>query len=146
MMQIEGAMITMFLASAILGYLSMPIILGFSPNVRVHKNKLYGAILMGAQMALVELFMHGYSPQYQLWLIGWCGVIILSTIAIYNQVGITENEFLRGMIEHHAMGVAMAERVVTRPEVDSATKTLAESIRASQNQEIRQMDQMLKEW
>lgn len=139
-------MITMFLASAILGYLSMPIILGFSPNVRFHKNKVYGGILMGAQMALVELFMHGYSPQYQLWLIGWCGVIVLSIVAIIKQTGITEHEFLRGMIEHHAMGVAMAERVAVRPDVDSATKTLAESIRATQNQEIRQMDQMLKEW
>lgn len=146
MMQIEGAMITMFVASAILGYFSMPIILGFSPNVRFHKNKVYGAILMGAQMALVELFMHGYSPQYQLWLIGWSGLVIFSTLAIYYQVGITENEFLRGMIEHHAMGVAMAERVVVRSDVDSATKTLAESIRALQDQEIRQMDHMLKEW
>lgn len=139
-------MIVMFLASAILGYLSMPIILGFSPNVRYHKNKVYGAILMGAQMALVELFMHGYSPKYQLWLLGWSGLTILTTVAIYYQVGITENEFLRGMIEHHAMGIAMAERVVLRPEVDSATKTLGESIRATQDQEIRQMDQMLKQW
>ncbi len=146
MMNIEGAMITMFLASIMIGYLTMPIILGFSPNVRNHKNKLYGAILMGGLMALVELVMHGYSPQYQLWLIGWCGVIVLSTVAIYYQVGITESEFLRGMIEHHAMGVAMAERIVTRPDVDSATKTLAESIRATQDQEIRQMDHMLRTW
>lgn len=136
----------MFVASVVIGYITMPIILGFSPNVRYHKNKVYGAILMGALMALVELFMHGYSPQYQLWLLAWAGIAVLSAVAIYYQAGITENEFLRGMIEHHAMGIAMAERVVLREDVDSATKTLGEAIRATQAQEIRQMDQMLKEW
>ena len=136
----------MFVASVVIGYITMPIILGLSPNVRYHKNKVYGAILMGALMALIELFMHGYSPQYQLWLLGFAGIAVLSGVAIYYQAGITENEFLRGMIEHHAMGIAMAERVVVREDVDSATKTLAEGIRASQAQEIRQMDQMLKEW
>jgi hypothetical protein len=146
MMHIEGAMITMFLASVVIGYLTMPIILGFSPNVRAHKNKVYGAVLMGGLMALVELLMHGYHPQYQLWLLAWISVVVISITMIYYQVGITENEFLRGMIEHHAMGIAMAERVVLREDVDSATKTLGESIRATQAQEIRMMDQMLKEW
>ena len=146
MMHIEGAMITMFLASVVIGYLTMPIILGFSPNVRFHKNKVYGAVLMGGLMALVELLMHGYHPQYQLWLLAWTSVIVISTTMIYYQVGITEHEFLRGMIEHHAMGIAMADRVVLREDVDSATKTLGENIRATQAQEIRMMDQMLKEW
>lgn len=142
---IEKAMLTMFFASLVIGYFTMPTILGISSNVRFHLNKVYGAILMGAYMALVELFMHGYTTPYQGWVALWVLLIIGMSMLIYFQIGIQETDFLRGMIEHHAMGVKMAERVLERDDLTQDTKILARSIVDLQNKEITQMDQMLED-
>ena len=90
-MSVERAMLTMFFASVIIGYFTMPTILGFSSDVRFHLNKVYGAILMGGYMALVELFMHGYTSAYQGWAAGWILLIIAMSALIYLQIGIGEN-------------------------------------------------------
>ena len=145
MISIEKAMMIMFFVSIIIGYFTMPTILGISTNVRFHLNKVYGAILMGAYMALVELFMHGYTTAYQGWAAAWILLIIAMSLLIYFQIGISENEFLRGMIEHHAMGVSMAERVLERDDLTQDTQILARSIVDLQNKEIKQMDEMLED-
>lgn len=145
MISIEKAMMIMFFASIGIGYFTMPTILGISPDVRFHLNKVYGAILMGAYMALVELFMHGYTTAYQGWAAAWILIIVAMSLVIYFQIGVGENEFLRGMIEHHGMGVAMAERVLERNDLTQDTQILARSIVDLQKKEIQQMDQMLED-
>ncbi len=141
----ERAMMIMFFASVIIGYFTMPTILGVSSNVKFHLNKVYGALLMGAYMALVELFMHGYTTAYQGWAAAWIFLIVALSLMIYFQIGITESDFLRGMIEHHGMGVAMAERVLEREGVTQDTQILARSIVDLQNKEIKQMEQMVED-
>jgi hypothetical protein len=145
MISIERAMGIMFFASILIGYFTMPTILGMSSNIRFHLNKVYGAILMGAYMALVELFMHGYKSEYQGWAAAWILLIIAMSSLIYFQIGITENDFLRGMIEHHGMGIAMAKRVLERNDLTQDTTTLAKSIVDTQQAEIQQMDEMLED-
>lgn len=142
---IERAMLVMFFVSLPIGYLTMPTILGFSSDVRFHLNKVYGAILMGSYMALVELFMHGYTTAYQGWAAGWFLLILAMTALIYFQFGIGETEFLRGMIEHHGMGIKMAERLLERNDVTPDTISLAKSIVDLQRKEIQQMDELLED-
>jgi hypothetical protein len=142
---LEKAMLTMFFVSIPIGYFTMPTILGFSSDVRFHLNKVYGAILMGSYMALVELFMHGYTTAYQGWAAGWILLIFAMTAIIYFQIGITENEFLRGMIEHHGMGIKMASRVLERDDLTQDTTTLAKSIVDLQRKEITQIDELLED-
>lgn len=142
---VEKAMLTMFFASVIIGYFTMPTILGFSPDVRFHLNKVYGAILMGGYMALIELFMHGYTSAYQGWAAGWILLIIASSLFLYFQIGIGENDFLRGMIEHHGMGIKMAERVLERDDLTQDTTTLAKSIVDTQRKEISIMNELLED-
>jgi uncharacterized protein (DUF305 family) len=67
------------------------------------------------------------------------------TSLIYFQIGIGENEFLRGMIEHHGMGIAMAKRVLERDDLTQDTKMLAKSIVDIQQKEIQQMDELLED-
>jgi hypothetical protein len=141
----EKAMLIMFFISIPIGYFTMPTILGFSSDVRFHLNKVYGGILMGGYMALVELFMHGYTTAYQGWAAAWILIIIGMTALIYFQIGISENEFLRGMIEHHGMGIAMAKRVLERNDLTQDTQILARAIVDTQQKEITQMDEMLED-
>jgi hypothetical protein len=145
----ESAIIIMFIASFVIGYITMPIMIGFnSPYIRNHLNKIMGAILMAFTMALIELFMHS-SMLSKSKLISY-GVIIISgiVISIYiiqKQLYVSEKDFLNGMIEHHAMGVKMAEKfqynysINTNPEI---TK-LAGSIVSTQTSEIHLMDRIL---
>ncbi len=141
----ERAMLIMFFVSIPIGYFTMPTILGFSSDVRFHLNKVYGAVLMGGYMALVELFMHGYKTDYQGWAAAWILIIIAMSSLIYFQIGIGENDFLRGMIEHHGMGIAMAKRVLERDDLTQDAKILARSIVDTQQKEIKQMDEMLED-
>ena len=144
-MSVEKAMLTMFFASILIGYFTMPTILGFSPDIRFHLNKVYRAILMGAYMALIELFMHGYTTAYQGWAAAWILLIIAASALLYLQIGIGENDFLRGMIEHHAMGIKMAERVLERDDLTPDTTTLAKSIIDTQGKEITVMNDLLED-
>lgn len=144
-LSVEKAMLTMFFASVIIGYFTMPTILGFSSDIRFHLNKVYGAVLMGSYMALIELFMHGYTSAYQTWAAVWILIILAMSAMIYLQIGITENEFLRGMIEHHGMGIQMASRVLERDDLTQDTTILAKAIVDLQRKEIQQMDSMLED-
>ena len=144
-LSVEKAMLTMFFSSVILGYFTMPTILGFSSDIRFHLNKVYGAILMGSYMAIIELFMHGYTTAYQGWAAGWILLCIAMSGLIYFQIGIGENDFLRGMIEHHAMGIKMASRVLERNDLSQDTITLAKSIVDLQQKEINVMDELLED-
>ncbi len=138
-------MITMFFASVIIGYFTMPILLGTkNPNIRYHRNKVYGALLMGAWMALVEVLMNGYSWKTAYYCVFWIALIGVFTYVIINQTAINEREFLEGMIEHHAMGIAMAEKVLERKDVTEETMEIANNIVRSQTNEITQMDKLLK--
>ena len=100
---------------------------------------------MGSYMALVELFMHGYTTAYQGWAAGWFLLILAMTALIYFQLGIGETEFLRGMIEHHGMGIKMAERLLERNDVTPDTLSLAKSIVDLQRKEIQHMDELLED-
>jgi hypothetical protein len=161
MMSPEIAILIMFVASLIIGYITMPIILGSnSPYVRFHKNKVFGALLMAFTMALVELFMHigmlsiGKAIFYFVVIVLGLGIMVF---VIQQQLFITKRDYLEGMIEHHAMGIAMAKKFeyideygkfltippVNEKQINKEIADLSRSIVTTQFKEIKQMDKLL---
>lgn len=153
MLSAELAIIIMFVASVIIGYFTMPIILGLkSPYIRHHTNKVLSAVLMGFLMAIVELFMHSNMISIPtlttyfavLWL-----CVVITYYAIRNQWFVGKKDFLNGMIEHHAMGIAMAYPYVHIPPDELGNKiateinSLAGNIYDVQTKEIKLMDNIL---
>jgi uncharacterized protein (DUF305 family) len=103
-------------------------------------NQVYMAGLMTMPMVAIELVLMG--SMYPNTNINR-GLILASVIAgaaffalIRQQVAITDTQFLRSMIPHHAGAVLMCEKA---PIVDSEIKSLCQSILRSQQAEIAQM-------
>jgi hypothetical protein len=153
MMIPELAIVVMFVASVIIGYFSMPIILGFdNPNIRHHANKVLSSLLMGFLMAIIELFMHANMLSIPR-LITYFSILWLCCVVIYwairKQWFVSKIDFLNGMIEHHAMGIAMAYPYVHLHPRDNNSRMrelnkLAIGIYDVQTKEITQMDNMLQ--
>ena len=106
-------------------------------NSTFNLNKIYQSILMGVTMALIMYSMAGYQNNSTAIII-----LIILTLAIVfsirNQVGITDNQFLKSMIEHHQMAVDMSKRKLEK-QTDPDVATLCNNIISSQNQEINFM-------
>ena len=131
-----------FLAMYILMY---AMVNSFS-NVFSNFNQAYMAGLMAAPMMLIELALMGAMyPNKK-----WNAVIVVASIValglfwagIRRQVAISDKQFLRSMIPHHAGAILMCEQASIR---DPEIKKLCEEIVSSQQREIDQMKAKLKE-
>ena len=136
----------MFIASCIIGYITMPIMLGItSPYIRFHSNKIISSLLMGFLMALVEVIMH-FSIMSRIviiiYLILFIGCSIILICMLQTQWFVSLDSFLNGMIEHHAMALVMV-----KPFLQSRHKyisILANNIKKTQEKEIIFMDKLLE--
>lgn len=113
-------------------------------DVYLNWNQAYMAALMTAPMVAFELFlMRGMYPSRMLNGIVLAATLVLlalSWFAIRQQWGIGDRQFLRSMVPHHSGAILMCrEAAIDDPEI----KTLCETIMASQQREIDQMNQML---
>jgi len=109
-------------------------------NVYPNVNQLYMAGLMTAPMIVFELLLMGamYEKKKLNFIIG--GISVIAMVAFWSciraQAGVTDTQFLKSMIPHHAGAILMCEDgSVTDPEI----KALCESIKRSQTAEIEQM-------
>ncbi len=136
----------MFIASCIIGYVTMPIMLGItSPYIRYHSNKVISSLLMGFLMALVEVIMHHSMLSRPVFIIYFIIFIVCSIILIWmlqTQWFVSIDSFLNGMIEHHAMALVMVKPFLESRHKDIAT--LANNIKKTQEKEIKFMDKLLK--
>jgi uncharacterized protein (DUF305 family) len=140
-MKLLNAILIMFAASFVIGYATMPIILGLiSPYHQNHANKFYGAMLMASTMGLVELFMHGFNV---FWMSVLIAIMFLSYYFIRTQMGVNEKQFLKGMIEHHGMALAMVSGLEKREDVSPETQALGKQIYTAQTKEISWMENRL---
>ncbi len=105
-------------------------------NIYFSLNDLYMVLLMTGWM----LFFMGIYYKYFYGIIIGLVLIIFSFVAIRNQLFITEDQFLRGMIPHHAMAILMAESLKNKP---NSSKTLINNIITTQNKEINEMKEKL---
>jgi hypothetical protein len=107
-------------------------------------NQVYMAGLMASPMVLIELLLMGRMyPNISV----NRGLIVLSIVAgitffvlIRQQVAVTDKQFLRSMIPHHAGAILMCSKApVQTPEI----KDLCRNILKGQDEEIKQMKALL---
>ncbi len=109
-------------------------------NVFNSFNQVYMAALMTASMVLIEipLMMSMYKSKRVNAIIIAVGLIVLvgSFLLIRKQVAISDRQFLRSMIPHHAGAILMCKEAAIQ---DQEMKELCRNIIASQQTEIDQM-------
>lgn len=113
-------------------------------NVFNNVNQFYMAGLMTAAMVLIELALMG--PMYRNRRLNAtvacasAAALIGFFVLIQRQAAITDGQFLRSMIPHHASAILMCEAApIESPQV----KDLCRNIIASQQSEIDQMKALL---
>jgi uncharacterized protein (DUF305 family) len=109
-------------------------------NVYNNLNQFYMAALMTSSMVLIELplMMSMYKSKRPNIAIIAAGFLVLigSWFAIRQQVAISDRQFLRSMIPHHAGAILMCQQASIE---DQEIKNLCRAIIASQQGEIDQM-------
>jgi uncharacterized protein (DUF305 family) len=114
-------------------------------NVYSNWNQIYMAGLMTAPMILIEIVvmrsMYMNRKINALILAGSVVALIGFFALIRNQTAITDKQFLRSMIPHHAGAVLMCEQ---SPVQEPALKELCKNIISSQQAEIEQMKTLLQ--
>jgi hypothetical protein len=139
-------LIVMAVLSFISMYILMYAMVDRFANVFPNINQFYMAGLMTMPMIIIEVLL--MSMMYKNKKLN-AGIIVVSAIAliafflfIRQQTAVSDRQFLRGMIPHHAAAILMAENAkLTDPEI----KALAEEIIRSQQKEIEQMKAKLEE-
>ena len=131
-----------FAAMYILMYAMVDKFANVIPNI----NQFYMAGLMTMPMLLLELIiMRGMYKNKKLnaalIALGVVGLVVFF-LCIHQQAGVKDKQFLKSMIPHHAAAILMVEKAaLTDPEI----KELANNIINSQQAEIQQMKNKLKE-
>tara|TARA_R100000935_G_scaffold35987_1_gene56717 strand:- start:416 stop:871 length:456 start_codon:yes stop_codon:yes gene_type:complete len=114
-------------------------------HIMLSTMRTYMTILMIAPMAIsMMLFMWGMYKNKTL-----NGIIIGAAIVIFgitfymmrNQTGISDVQYMKGMIPHHSSAILTSEKSDLR---DPETKKLAEEIIKAQEKEIAQMKQLIE--
>jgi len=111
------------------------------PNI----NFLYMGFMMSAPMLILEMMLMGmmYKDKKLNKLVILIGIIVLvvSFLMIRYQTFVGDKGFLQSMIPHHSGAVLMCEKAnITDPEIQQ----LCQGIIESQQQEIDQMNEILK--
>lgn len=136
----------MIVLSFVTMYILMYAMVDKLANVIPNVNQFYMAGLMTMPMLILELII--MSSMYKskkaniiLLLSGFAGIVIFF-LCIHQQAGVSDKQFLKSMIPHHAAAVLMVEKAsLSDPEI----KELANKIITSQQAEIQQMKDKLKE-
>lgn len=138
------------LIMAVLSFISMYILMyamvNTFDNVYNNFNQFYMAGLMTVPMIVIELAVMGamYPNKRRNVIIIASSVIValLFFLLIRQQSAISDKQFLRSMIPHHASAILMCEKA---PIQDAEIKALCQNIISSQQAEIEQMKAKLAE-
>jgi uncharacterized protein (DUF305 family) len=133
---------------AVLSFISMYILMyamvNAIGNVYNNLNQFYMAGLMTAPMVVIELSvmkaMYQDKRRNALIIAGSVIAALAFFLLIRQQTAISDKQFLRSMIPHHAGAILMCERASIQ---DPDIKRLCESIISSQQVEIDQMKSIL---
>jgi hypothetical protein len=135
----------MFIGSFIIQYFIMPPMM-VNNTIYITNNigKVYMATFMGLFMVLLEIMMHDH--QYSVLSLNWYVILIsLLTLFVYlyrNQVAINDEQYLKGMIEHHSMAVFTSDEILKKTDNYHIAK-LAKNIKSQQTDELRVMNELL---
>ena len=141
-----GRLLLMTLLSFIAMFVLMYAMVDRLANVYANFNQAYMAALMAAPMVIIEMaLMRAMYPNAKLnvaIVVSAVLVMALCWLAIRQQSAITDRQFLRSMIPHHAGAVLMCERnKLEEPEL----VRLCQQIISSQKEEIALMKSKLEE-
>ena len=127
-------------------YILMYSMVDLFSNVIPNINQIYMAGLMTAPMIIIEIVLMGtmYKNKKLNYGILAFGLVLLIScfLLIRNQTAVSDRQFLKSMIPHHAAAILMVkETKITDPEIQK----LAQDIISSQQKEIDFMKSKLKE-
>jgi uncharacterized protein (DUF305 family) len=140
-----GKLIAMAVLSFISMYILMYAMVDKLSNVYTNINQFYMAGLMTMPMIIIEVvLMRSMYMNKKL----NAGIIIVSALAligfflcIRQQTAVSERQFLRGMIPHHAAAILMSKK---NPAKDPEIVKLQQEIISSQEREIAEMKAILE--
>ena len=114
-------------------------------NVIPNLNQFYMAVTMAAPMVLIEVLVMWAMYQNRALNVAIIAAALVATSAFFfmirEQIGVTDAQFLKSMIPHHAGAILMCEKA---PLQDKEVKALCQSIVTGQRAEIAQMKVKLK--
>jgi uncharacterized protein (DUF305 family) len=135
-----GRLCLMIVLSFIAMYALMYGMVNALANVYMNVNQLYMAGLMAAPMGIIELALMGamYRDSRLNRVVAAGSFIALAVfwLLLRQQAAVSDRQFLRSMIPHHAGAILMCEQA---PVQDAEIKALCRRIIASQQSEIDQM-------
>jgi uncharacterized protein (DUF305 family) len=140
-----GQLVVMAAVSFAAMYVLMYAMVDALGNVYHNVNQVYMAGLMTAPMVVIELFvMRGmyHGTRTNAAIIAVSAIVgIACFFAIRQQAAVSDRQFLRSMIPHHASALLMCEQSpITDPEIQMLCKTII----LGQQAEIDQMKAMLR--
>lgn len=135
----------MVIGSFIWEYYAMSFIMSNNiDNITNSLGKIYNASIMAVFMGILEVFMNDLMMKtihwdYYLSLL----LILFILIGLYRlQIGITDKEYLKEMIEHHSMAVLTSEELLQKSS-NYEIRKLASNIINNQENEIKEMKKLL---
>jgi uncharacterized protein (DUF305 family) len=141
-----GRLLLMVVLSWVSMYVLMYAMVNTFANVYGNLNQFYMAGLMAAPMVVIELTLMGamYSDRKRNVVIMAVSLVALGAFWVFirQQTAITDRQFLRSMIPHHAGAILMCEEAPIR---DPEIKEMCVAIISSQRSEIEQMKAKLTE-
>jgi hypothetical protein len=115
-------------------------------NIFLNFNQFYMAGIMTAPMIILELLLMNsmyYKKKLNIFLIVISvSILIILFLFIRYQTGISDEQFLKSMIPHHAAAVLMCEKAQI---TDAEIQELCNKIISNQQSEIEQMKTKLNE-
>jgi uncharacterized protein (DUF305 family) len=135
-----GRLVLMVVLSFISMYALMYGMVNTFENVYMNFNQVYMAGLMAAPMGLIELALMGTMYRNRrlntVVIIGSVIALAMFWVLLRQQVAVSDRQFLRSMIPHHAGAILMCEEAAIQ---DAEIKKLCSAIITSQQAEINQM-------
>lgn len=139
-------LLMMLVLSFVAMYVLMYAMVNSLENVLPNINQFYMAALMTMPMIIIELLLMGKMYMNKrlnalLLSLSFAGLIGFFLLIQY-QTGVSDKQFLKGMIPHHAAAILMSEQSKSK---DPEIRELQQEIISSQREEIRVMKAKLKE-
>lgn len=147
---VHGAHYKRLAVMAVLSFASMYILMYSMvdrfENVLPNINQFYMAGVMAMPMVIIEIIVMSsmyMNRKLNAVITGVCAVaLVIFFLCIRQQAAVSDRQFLRSMIPHHAGAILMCEGAdIKDPEI----RKLCDSIRLGQEREIAQMKAKLKE-
>ena len=138
------SVVFMIIGSFIIQYYAMSYLMTSSPeDVTNSLGKAYISSIMSLLMGVLEVVMNDVMMKT----INWSYYILLVLflflfIILYRkQVGITDEQYVKEMIEHHSMAILTSDEILQKTH-NYKIKKLASNIKNTQKEEIKQMNKL----